>query len=378
MIPTPRSFDLSRPRAIFVLRAVLLVPLVALSTCTDATGPDPAPESQDQIYFVSTRAGSLNDFGAAQSDIYRMNADGSGVERVTTRSSAYKHLRLSPDGTSLTLYASLGACYDIWVMKLDGSDLTQLTGVAGYERCNERPEWSPSGGMIAFVSSRNPQRGWEAYVINADGTGLVDIGNNPSTDFDTSYDGVDGWSPDGRVVLSSTRDGTERAYLVGADGSGLEPLFGSGEYLHPQWSPDGHKVIATSAREGNWELYAMNADGTGVVNLSANAAFDGPWQQGQSAWSPDGSRIAFYSRRTGDSDIFLVHADGTGLVNLTDDPAEDEFVAWSPDGTRILFYSDRGGDAELYLVDADGGTTSNVTNSPATVDGPDATWVPGR
>jgi len=376
LIPTSRSNDCSRSRSAFSRAAASLALLAVLAACADAVGPGEVVDTQDQIYFVSTRAGNVDQFGSAQGDIFRMNADGSGVERLTTQSSAYKYLRLSPDGTKLAFYSGLGACYDIWVMDLDGTGLTQLTGVDAYERCNETPYWSPDGSKIAFVSSRHPELGWDAYVINVDGSGVVNVSNNPSADNGTYNDLVDGWSPDGRVVLSSFRDGTQRTYLVNADGSGLEPLFGSGDYLFPQWSPDGSRVLASSDREGNWELYVMNADGSGAANLTGDPGYDGIGGWGSSAWSPDGSMIAFYSRRTGDAEIFVVHSDGTGLVDVSDDPGEDEFDGWSPDGTKILFSSDRNGDLELYLVDADGGNLVNVTRSPATEDGPDAIWVP--
>jgi Tol biopolymer transport system component len=378
VIPASRSNDGLRFTAALPRTATSFALLLALAACADATGPGRVADTEGQIYFVSTRAGEVNEFGLAQRDIYRMSADGSNVERLTTQGSAYKDLQLSPDGTRIAFYADLGACYDIWVVNLDGTGLTQLTGVAGYERCNEMPEWSPDGSKIAFISSRHPELGWDAYVVNADGSGVVNISNNPSTDVGTYNESVDGWAPDGRVVMSSTRDGTLRTYLVSPDGTGLEPLFGTGDYLYPQWSPDGTKVLAASDREGNRELYVLDADGSDAVNVTHDPGYDGTFARGGAAWSPDGSMIAFYSRRTGDAEIYVVRADGTGLVDVSDNPAEDDFAGWSPDGSQILFSSDRTGDLELFLVDADGGNLVNVTESPAAEDGPDAVWVPRR
>ncbi len=361
-----------------VLRLVPPVVLLAVAACADSVGPGQIAEPQDQIYFVSTRAGNLSDSGAPRGDIYRMNVDGSEVERLTAESATYRYLRLSPDGTRLAFYADLGHCYDIWVMNLDGSGMTQLTGVTAYERCNEGPEWSPDGSMIAFHSSRRPEMGWDAFVMRADGSAPVNVSDNPSTELGTYNDLVDGWSPDGRVVLDSDRDGTARTYLVRPDGSGLEPLFGTGDYLAPQWSPDGGKVLAARDGDGTRELYVMSADGTAALDVSLSPAWDDTGRLGSSAWSPDGSRIAFSSRRTGDRDVFVVGSDGTGLVDVSLDPADDEFLGWSPDGTKILFASDRTGGMELYLVDADGGVPANLTASPTSEDGPDAVWVPRR
>lgn len=375
MSTPPHRPDLRR------LRAVLLVavPLTFLvGACADSMGPEQEVTPRDRIYFVSNRAVPVAEQPSPKGDIYRMNTDGSDVERVTSESAAYRYLRLSPDGRKLAFYADLGACYDIWLLDLEGSTLTQLTGVTEYERCNETPEWSPDGTRIAFVTSRVQERGWEALVMNADGSGVADVGDNPSTDYATYNDGVEGWTPDGRVVVSSTRNGQLRTYVVAPDGSDRELLFGTGEYHHPQWSPDGSMVVATRDVGDDNEVFAMNADGSGVVNLSAHSGWDGMWARSASPWSPDGSWVAFQSRRTGDADVFLVRPDGTGLVDVTPAAGEDQFVGWSPDGARLLFSSDRTGDVELYLVDAVGGTPDNLTNAPGGADGPDAVWVPAR
>jgi Tol biopolymer transport system component len=170
MISSSRSGDGLRIPAALLCSAASVALLLALAVCADATGPGQAADTGDQIYFVSTRAGELSEFGLAQRDIYRMNADGSDAQRLTTQGSAYKDLQLSPDGTRIALCADLGACYDIWVVNLDGTGLTQLTGVAGYERCNEMPEWSPDGAKIAFISSRHPAaRCWPR--VTGKGTG---------------------------------------------------------------------------------------------------------------------------------------------------------------------------------------------------------------
>ena len=57
-----------------------------------------------------------------------------------------------------------------------------------------------AAGQIAFISDRDGNR--EIYVMNADGTGLVNLTNNPADDEGPV------WSPDGSEILfESTRDG---------------------------------------------------------------------------------------------------------------------------------------------------------------------------
>ena len=69
---------------------------------------------------------------------------------------------------------------------------------------------------------------------------------------------------------------------MNADGSGLQNLTNNpGEDRGPVWSPDGTKIALVSARDGNSEIYVMNADGSGLQNLTNNPGYDdGP------AWRP--------------------------------------------------------------------------------------------
>ena len=43
------------------------------------------------------------------------------------------------------------------------------------------PAWSPDGAKIAFTSTRDGNS--EIYVMNADGTGVVNLTNQPETNF---------------------------------------------------------------------------------------------------------------------------------------------------------------------------------------------------
>ena len=172
---------------------------------------------------------------------------------------------------------------------------------------------------LAFLSDRDGDS--EIYLINADGTGLVQLTHNSVGDLAAV------WSPDSsRLVFLSDRDGDSEIYLINADGTGLLQLThdSDGDW-DPAWSPDGRRIVFMSDSDGEYEIYIIAPDGSVQVQLTNNARLDI-----LPSWSPDGRRIAFMSDRDGNREIYLINADGTGLTRLTYNPAADQRSVWSP------------------------------------------------
>jgi serine/threonine protein kinase/sugar lactone lactonase YvrE len=273
--------------------------------------PQPAPETaQEQIAFGSDR-------DDRRGEIYLINADGSGLERLTNSPGADEGPAWSPDGSQIAFQSDHDGDYEIYVMNADGSERTQLTSNNSIRDMD--PAWSPDGTRLVFQSDRDtPLGSFEIYVMNADGSAPTRLTDDPE------YDGCPVWSTDGaRVAFLSNRNGSGGIYVMNADGT--EPQLLADDGACPAWSPDGNRIVFTSNRDGNSEIYVMNADGSGQANLSQQPAFDyGP------AWSPDGTQIAFWSQRDGNSELYVMNADGSRQINVTNNPAGDSGPAWRP------------------------------------------------
>jgi Tol biopolymer transport system component len=150
---------------------------------------------------------------------YVVRTDGSGARRLP-----YIPLTAvwSPDGRRIAFARPRTGpgpcCYashsDIYVMNADGSGTRKLTHNALQ---NAEPAWSPDGRKIAFRSTRNGNR--DIYVINADGSGKRNLTRN------AAWDSRPSWSPDGRkIAFVSNRDGRLEAHVMNADGSGQRSL----------------------------------------------------------------------------------------------------------------------------------------------------------
>jgi Tol biopolymer transport system component len=196
---------------------------------------------------------------------------------------------------------------------------------------------SPNGSQIAFTGRGGGSVEDQVYVVDTDGENLRNVSHNQQASFLA-------WSPDGIRLAYS--DGQSEVYVVNADGTGSLNVTNSAADDHfSGWSPDGGEILFASERDGNWEVYLVNADGHNLRNLSTNSALDNFPQ-----WSPDGSQIIFYSERDGSRDIYIMNSDSSNPRRVTQTVDPDTFEAWSPDGSHFAFTSSRGPNASFFYT----------------------------
>jgi WD40 repeat protein len=136
------------------------------------------------------------------------------------------------------------------------------------------------------------------------------------------------------IVLSSDRDGTERAYSVRQDGSRLTPLVAPGRVLVPLTvSGDGGTIAYTDARSS--AIYVSRADGKNVRRVVRGGT--------SPALSDDGKRLAVALGKR--PYIAVVGTDGRGLRRLTS--GYDGAPSWSPDAKALVFHRSVGAPKKL-------------------------------
>jgi len=366
-------------------------------------------------------------------NIWRFTADGKGLVPLTTAigsGAGSFNPQWSPDGTQIVFASSraitgadaanTNGTSNIWRVNADGTGLTALTTAVGVGAGSFNPRWSPDGASIVFASSRNvdgtdtgnPNGTNNIWRIAASGspTTLVPLTRNVGSGAG-SVEPV--WSPDGsRIAFTSTRafnadaanvNGTQNVWRVNATPPAtpvaLTTLTASGAGTNtPQWSPDGTRIVFYSGRALNGtdnananstqNVWLMNADGTGFKPLTnttaANAGNFIP------LWSPDGTRIILASTRkldgtdaantNSDFNVWSVAPDGTGLTPLTTSVGTgviNLFAVWSPAAARLFFLSSRNpngtdtagpnGAINIWSVGADGTNLVPLTTNNAGV-----------
>jgi hypothetical protein len=164
----------------------------------------------------------------------------------------------SPDGSELILLTRRSGDRKSQLIKM-GSFEERVDGVIIGE--GEYPTIGLSG-QLAFKGWGNTAGGMRLASLNFENV-------QPVTDSDA--DTAPALSPDGRnIAFMSQRDENWEIYLVNADGSGLQRLTDDpADDGLPTWSPDGKVIAFVSNRGGAWAVWAMTPTGQDQRQLFA-------------------------------------------------------------------------------------------------------------
>ncbi|MBZ5722009.1 MAG: prolyl oligopeptidase family serine peptidase [Acidobacteriia bacterium] len=297
-------------------------------------------------------------------------------------------VKVSPDGHSVVIGAEHADWeqnifrQDLWLYRDDGRSqgaLTQLTQ-SGHD---SKPEWSPDGRWIAFLSERKPSTGKEG-----------DSGDSESKD----------------------KEGASQLYLVAPSGGEAFPATQGEESVHAfAWSPDSRTLYFATrtpwtkaqkdAYKKEWkdvEQYRAAERGDMIFSLevadalarnaaagtkpaddseNASGATPGshpvattPWRAQELVVSPDGRRLAFMSESIserneliGEYEIYAVDLVGASVDRpprqLTHNEAVEQDIRWAHDNKHVFFEIEIGSvegkykdtQPRLYWVNADTG-----------------------
>jgi Tol biopolymer transport system component len=158
----------------------------------------------------------------------------------------------------------------------DGSGLH----VVPVDRWVEYPAWSPDGTKIAFMSQQPNASGndpnYDIYVVGVDGSGLTQLTDEPGED------GFPTWAPDGSLIaFSSSRDDCRHStapdcltsgdigpaqalYVMKPDGSEVRRVSPALAMLC-DWSPDSLLLVAEA--RGGLAVYAIDGSASATIQV---------------------------------------------------------------------------------------------------------------
>lgn len=196
--------------------------------------------------------------------IHVVNSDGTGLKSFASGTNP----DWSPDGTEVAYQRSERT----YILDVDGS------GEATFFAAAYEPAWSPDGTKIAYVVPVEgaPVAQSDIYVVNADGSGRVNLTQNPEL-----LDREPAWSPDGSRIVFRRLDRSESSgydlWVMDADGSNPERiLMLAGAQISPTWLPDDRILF-----QGSVPSVLDRANGTVEELVNAEPGyfyFDPAWR----------------------------------------------------------------------------------------------------
>jgi hypothetical protein len=326
---------------------------------TTTTTPGPAVSAgsrsgQGQLVFQTESGG----------DIYLIEADGSGLRRITHGIDP----QLSPDGARIA-FTRWEPRYELFTINLDGSNEQAWT--QGWRQMKS-PTWSADGARLTFSYQSGgrlegerdrvnltlaamegdepdiPAGAIDFELVELDGMKYlyyylpadaywflkqIDLNTGQLSDLITERHSYGPTAHPGQANLLTYKSNTGIA-LHNLDTHTDQPVSQDHRDHTPVISPDGSRVAVSYWQDGHWEIHTMNLDGsqrqrlteTPITVIAENnrlrqemimgqvraVANENPhWNSAAPTWSPDGSQIAFLTDRRGQWEIWLMNADGS-------------------------------------------------------------------
>jgi Tol biopolymer transport system component len=226
-------------------------------------GREPSCSSAGLMLFTSTAVGS----GA---DIWLFGRESNEATNLTAALGGDHSGRWAPDGETIAFVSDRHGSSQLYLMDADGSGQTQLSK---QESSVEQPSWAPDGSALLFASERDGS--WELFSIS------VEDGSTSRLTEDPAQDWFPAWSPKGdHIAFTSDRGGSHQIYVMEPDGTGPRRLtaFPVGAE-QPQWSSDGEWIVFVAytghgERLKAREIYMMGSDGRDPIRLTDNVFDD--------------------------------------------------------------------------------------------------------
>ncbi len=311
----------------------------------------------NRIVFASDRSGSV---GIWVLDVFDGKPKGS-PQLIRQNLNGMTPLGLTQDGSYY--YGLIPGDGDVYVATLEPETgevvMPPAKAVQSYEGFNSRPDFSPDGKYLAYVSQR-PRGGLRRILV------IRSLETGEERELSPKHGWIGHfacWFPDGRSILASG------FYQIDTETGAATPIVLNDEQgkipaMPPVWSPDGSRIFFMRQRYGvnvikaydfetkrEWEPDFRPACGEGYARALA--------------LSPDGQQLAFMLSCDNEWSLQIAPSSG-GHARETARLQKEETawgwgLTWAPDGRHLFFLGKReNGLCELRRIPVEGGEPQNL------------------
>lgn len=187
-------------------------------------------------------------------EIYLMNADGTGQLRLTQQPGYDGGPFFTADGQRIIWrrFDVNGLIADVFSMKLDGSDVRQITR---FESMSWAPYPHPSGKYIIFTSNKLGFENFELFIVDMEGRAAP-----VRVSFTDGFDGLPVFSPDGaKLCWTANRGNSAKSQLFLADWNHEAALASLGVSAESATSADDAAVAEAASVPLSSEISGKDA-----------------------------------------------------------------------------------------------------------------------
>jgi Tol biopolymer transport system component len=308
-----------------------------------------SPDGKQIAYVWSTKQGS-------ELRVVSLSGTGLPVPRIFSKADwEFDLVSWSPDGKWLAFSAGLkGKNSQIVLVSVQDGSIRELK----VTEPNSELYFSPDGKYLAYTR-RNDRNSGDVFVLVIDGSREMPVEEWPS------FEEAMGWTPDGRLLFSSDRDGAKGLWVMqfkdGKPEGSPAPItsnIGDG-WAVPRTSSSTLYFHATSGSKLAYYQIAPFDWNTGRI-LSPAVAVGPVVTSTPGNWSRDGKYFAYLKLGASQSQLPVM------TIRTTETGASRELgsdcllrplrVRWAPDGHTLLATGTGG----LCLIDAQTGRVSKI------------------
>jgi Tol biopolymer transport system component len=288
------------------LRVLALLTLGVLATAAPALAVSPGENGRIYFHSCGNPCTAYNIYSVAPGGGDLVNLTGALIGPEGLPDEAFEPT-VSADGSRIAFSVDTQADSEIWVINADGSGAHQLTHD---NLLDQAPAMSPDGSRIVW-NQRSPFPTYtdrDLWTMGSDGSSQQLFYDGPNEERASQF------TPDGQtlVMASETGDYDIRKIPAALMGSPLTTSTGVADddeelAYEPTVSPDGSRVaymrVPTSAPFSPFDIYGVSIEGGTPVPL-----FDSSGSETDPSYSPDGTKMAF----SVDGVAMIGNADGSG------------------------------------------------------------------
>ncbi|MCM1484018.1 MAG: S9 family peptidase [Muribaculaceae bacterium] len=321
----------------------------ALEAFGKVSDPVISPDKTKILYGVSYESVEEN---KSNLDLYVMNLDGTDNQRITRTPSSENGAVWIDGGKKIAYMAPVDGVSQLWVMNADGSGAKAVSsvesGISGFL-------FSPDEKQVLMIGSVKYSRtAQDVYPDLPKATGrLID---------DLMYKHWDEWVTEIPHPLLGAFDGSAVTDVIDImqDEPFEAPMKPFGGIESFAWAPDSRSLIYVSRKKTgmeyalstNSDLYLYDVEAKSTKNITEGMmGYDTC-----PAYSPDGKYVAWLSMEHDgyESDknrIFIMDMASGEKTDLTADwDYTADAIAWNPDGKSIYFIAAKDGVTPIFSV----------------------------